>query len=285
MSETKNETSSLKPKSRFRRAAALFVLLVFLLLLAMLLAQRFWAHRNGYFKPDYPRVALTEDSDYETIFLQTGLGRAAVDKLLADGNFQAVLDAQEAFFNPPEGSCEPLLGWFTREDRLAEPGPPLADLQPGDVVLTLSTHSLGWRHGHAGLALDEANTLECVVLGTDSVINSAAHWNRYTNYVVLRLKDADAAFRRQIADYANAELLGIPYHLTAGFIGPKAPDPDDWQFGLQCSYLVWYAYNHFGIDLDFDGGRLVSCYDLLHADRLEIVQLYGMDPRPFADAA
>lgn len=256
--------------------AVLAALVVFVYLL-----QRFWAHRNGYFVPDYPQVALTEDSDYETIFLQTGLGRAAVDKLLAAGDFATILAAQQAFFNPPEASCTPLLGWFTREDRLESSGTPLVDLQPGDVVITLSTHSLGWRHGHAGLVIDGGTTLECVVLGTDSKLVNAAHWSTYSNYAVLRLKDITPELQQEIVKYSLEYLLGVPYHLTSGFIGPKAPDPDDWQFGLHCSYLVWYAWNHFGYDLDSDGGRLASSYDLLHSDLLEVVQVYGMDPRQF----
>lgn len=258
----------------------LAVLAAFLLLNYLL--QRFWAHRDGYFVPDYPRVALTEDSDYETIFLQTGLGRAAVDKLLSVGDFQTILNAQASFFSPPEASCTPLLGWFIREDRLTGgSGTPLVDLRPGDVLITLSTHAFGWRHGHAGLVIDGGTTLECVLLGTDSTLMNAAHWSAYSNYAVLRLKDVTPKLQRQVAEYGCGTLYGVPYRLTAGLIGPKAPAPDDRQFGLHCAYLAWYAWNHFGYDLDSDGGRLVSSYDLLHSDLLEVVQIYGMDPREF----
>lgn len=269
---------------RWKKVLLWAVIILTALLLAMYLLQRFWAHRTGYFVPDYPRVTLTEQSDYETIFLQTGLGPQAVDALLERGDFQAILDAQELFFNPPQAECQPLLGWFTREDRLTNTsGPPLADLQPGDVVLTLSTHTFGWRHGHAGLVIDNGTTLECVVLGTDSTLVNAAHWSTYSNYVVLRLKDITPQLQEEIVTYSLDNLLGVPYHLTSGFIGPKAPDPKDWQFGLHCSYLVWYAWNHFGFDLDSDGGRLASSYDLLHSDLLEVVQVYGMDPRQFLE--
>lgn len=271
----------MKVKRWQKRILCVLALLAAFLLLFYLL-QRFFAHRNGYFVPDYPRAVLTEDSDYETIFLQTGLGRSAVDKLLAEGNFQAVLDAQEAFFHPPEVACTPLLGWFTREDRLADAsGPPLADLQPGDVVITLSTHTAGWRHGHTGLVIRDGVTLECVVLGTDSTLVNSAHWTAYSNYAVMRLKDVTPELQQAVAEYGLNELLGVPYHLSSGFIGPKAPGPGDVQFGLHCSYLAWYAWNHFGYDLDSDGGRLASSYDLLHSDLLEVVQIYGMDPREF----
>lgn len=262
-----------------RALCVLAVPLAFLLLFYLL--QRFWAHREEYFVPDYERITLTENSDHETIFLQTGLGRSAVDKLLEAGDFEAILKAQDAFFDPPEAICTPLLGWFTREDRLETSGTPLVDLQPGDIVLTLSTHTCGWRHGHAGLVIDSSTILECIVLGTDSTLVNAAHWKSYSNYAVLRLKTITPELQREIMSYSLDTLLGIPYRLFSGLVGPKAPAPDEPGFGLHCSYLVWYAWNHFGYDLDSDGGRLTSAFDLLHSDLLETVQVYGMDPRQF----
>lgn len=269
-------------KKGWLRVAVAIIIIIALVVLGNYVIQRFWAHRDGYFVPDYKRVTLTEDSDYKTIFQQTGLGKAAVDKLIAENDFQAILDVQNQFFDGVEISCEPLLGWFTREDRLVEEtGPNLVDLQPGDIILTLSTHSLGWRHGHAALVINEHTTLESAVLGQDSRLGSTKSWKTYSNYVVLRIKDVTSEQQQEVVEYALNTLKGVPYHLTSGFIGPKAPDPEDPQFGLHCSYLVWYAWNHFGYDADSDGGRLVSCYDLLHSDQLEIVQIYGMDPREF----
>lgn len=253
-------------------AAAAAVCLCFYLL------QRYWAHRGGQFIPDYPRVELTPASGYETIFLQTGLGQAAVDNLLGEGKFQTVLEIQESFFAPPQLECTPLLGWFTREDRLESSGPALIDLQPGDILLTLSTHTGGWRHGHAGLVIDRDTVLECAVLGTDSLLAGTAHWNRYSNFAVLRVKGADAAQRQNVADYAVETLLGVPYRLTTGLLGDKALEPGDSGFGLHCIYLPWYAWNRFGYDLDSDGGRLVTATDLLRSDQVEVVQIYGMDP-------
>ena len=107
------------------------------------------------------------------------------------------------------------------------------------------------------------------------------HWRTYSNLAVLRVKGLDEQERAASAEYAMEHLVGIPYHLTAGFFGPKAPEPDSPGFGLQCSYLVWYAWQAAGYDLDSDGGPLASSYDLLHSDLLEVVQLYGMDPRLF----
>lgn len=248
---------------------------------AIYVSQCYFAHRDEVFVPDYPQVTLTEDSDMNTIFLQTGLGKPAVQKLLAEGNFQAILDAQELFFSPPESSCLPMLGWFTREDRLDSPATPLVDLQLGDIVLTLSTHSCGWRHGHAGLVVKENTTLESIILGEPSCLQDTAPWNTYTTYAVLRLKDVTPEQQQEVAAFALEHLTDVPYYLTAGFGKEKAPDVTEEDFGVQCAYLVWYAWNHFGYDLDSDGGKLVSTADLLHSDKVEIVQLYGFDPREF----
>lgn len=271
----------MKPNRRRKKLLIWFTVpAVFLLLFYT--AQRFWVHRTGYFVPDYPQITLTENTDYETFFLQTGLGRSAVDKLLAAGDFSVILDAQNAFFHPPKAMCSPLLGWFTREDRLMEDsGFPPVDLQPGDILLTLSTHTAGWRHGHAGLVIQDGTTLESIVLGTDSTLANSTRWRTYSNYAVLRLKNITPELQQQIIDYSLEHLLGVPYRLTSGLLFSKAPAPDSALFGTHCTYLVWYAWNQFGYDLDSDGGRLVTAYDLLHSDLLEVVQLYGMDPRIF----
>lgn len=249
--------------------------------LSFWLLQRYWAHRNGRFVPDYPRMELTEQTDAETIFLQTGLGKTATARLLEEGELQTILDAQEALFDPPPERCVPLLGWFTREDRLVSVGPPLVDLRPGDILLTLSTHTAGWRHGHAGLVIDGDAVLECALLGQDSRLTDVEHWNTYSSYAVLRVQGTEKELGQSVADYATEHLLDVPYRLTIGLWGEKEADPDSAGFGLHCIYLPWYAWKQFGYDLDGDGGRVVTAQDLLRSDLLEVVQVYGLDPGLF----
>lgn len=258
------------------------------------------AHRTAPFVPDYPREDLgpillqhrLENEDYRILFLQTGLGRSAVDRLLDAGaaGVARILETQEAFFRPPKVVCEPLFGPFVKEDHLETPdgerawGPPISDLRPGDILLTYSTHSLGWRHGHAGLVVDTArggSTLEAVLVGTDSAVADAGHWRDYSNYVVLRLREMTPELQKDLADYALEHLDGVPYRLTSGLSGLK--EPGDGAFGVQCSYLVWYAFQHFGYDLDSDGGRLVTVNDLARSPLLEPIQLYGLDPRTWGN--
>lgn len=179
--------------------------------------------------------------------------------------------------NTSNVECRSMLGWFTREDRLEVAGPEVPEPQPGDILVTLSTHSLGWRHGHAGLVIDENTILECGVWGEDSALRKINHWNTYSNYALLRVKGITKTKQQQVRDYALENLVDVPYHLSSGFIGPKAPSKEAPYFGLQCAYLVWYAWNHFDYDLDSDGGRLVTASDLLNSDNVEVVFRYGME--------
>lgn len=174
--------------------------------------------------------------------------------------------------------CIKLLGWFTMEDRVPkEDANPPANLQSGDILVTLSTHSLGWRHGHVGLVLDSETVLECVALGEKSRVVKTKHWGTYSGYTVLRVRDATEELRQEVASYAKEHLCGVPYHLSAGLIGKKNRDIDATYFGMQCAYLAWYAWNHFGYDLDGDGGRLVTARDLLDSDAVEVVESFGGD--------
>lgn len=246
------------------------------------LLQDVWAHRHGYFTPDYEMVELTERSDYETITAQTGLGRPAIERLISSGEMETIREIQSTFFTKAEVECAPIFGWITRSDRIEKKqSPPMVDLQPGDIILSLSTHSIGWRHGHAGLVLDEKYVLECTTLGKNSSIVKVKEWKSYSNYAVLRVKEATQETREEVVSYAKENLCNMPYHLSAGFIGEKAPAIEETYFGLQCAYLVWYAWQHFGYDLDSDGGRLVTAQDLLDSKHLQMVQVYGLDPRTF----
>lgn len=276
--------------------------LLLVLFLLNLVLQTFWAHRQPQFVPDYLRVDLSavleqtalSSEDYDLILQQTGLAKPAVDALLAYGEWgiQRIQDTQNRFFSTPSVDCVTLIGGrFTCEDRLVDANGdaavsvPLAPLEPGDVIVTFSTHTFGWRHGHAGLVVDteEGLTLEAVMMFSDSAQKYAWHWETYSNFMILRVKDADTETRQSVAEFALAHLDKIPYHLTSGIFGPKAPDPDG-PLSAQCAYLPWYAWQAFGYDLDSDGGKIVTVLDLAESPLVEIVQVYGIDPRSVAQA-
>ncbi|MEG2118796.1 MAG: hypothetical protein RRY53_00470, partial [Pseudoflavonifractor sp.] len=261
-----------------------------------LFLQTIWVHRIPFFSPDYPKVDLTDtleqsaltENDYDTVFQQTGLARPAVDALLAQGpaGVAQITATQEGFFTPSAARCVELIGGhFTCEDRTVDSGGsasysvPLAPLAPGDIIVSFSTHTFGWRHGHAGLVADPARgiTLEAVVMGSDSAQMDVQHWRTYSNFMVLRVKGASDELRRQVADFGFAHLDGIHYGLLSGIFGTKAPPPTE-DLVAQCAYLPWYAWQAFDADLDGDGGKIVTVADLASSPLVEVVQVYGIDP-------
>lgn len=291
-----HETSNARHKKRRWLWAAVPLGILLLLFCLNLALQTFWAHRQDYFVPHYDMLPLTSilkqetlsGDDYALLFRQTGLAKPAIDNLLSHGEQGAAIieETQRGFFSAPTPECVTLLGGrFTCEDRLrdADENPvyavPLAPLEAGDIILTFSTHTFGWRHGHASLVVDPVNdvTLEAVSLGSYSALVNAQHWRTYSNFMVLRVKDATEADRQQVVRFALEHLNGIPYSLLAGIFGDKAPDPAD---GLtaQCAYLPWRAWESDGRDLDSDGGRVVTVLDLAQSPLLAVVQVYGMDP-------
>ena len=243
--------------------------------------QRYVAHKDKPFTPKYDKVELTESTDYKTIFLQTGIGKAAAEKLINEDRFDEILESQNLFFKNDDVECYPLMSWLTREDRLSNELIKFYDLQPGDILVTLSTHSFGWRHGHAAIVLNDHETVESIKLGCDSSKENIYYWQDYSNVALLRVKDKTDVERAAVADFSLNKLIGKPYSIFSGFGSKKAPDIDGNNLTLHCSYLAWYAWNSFGVDLDSDGGRLVTTYDILHSDKVEIVQLYGLNPNDF----
>ena len=272
------------------------VVLVALVLLWLFL-QYVIPHFHKPFRPDYGRIDLSsilaqdtlDQGDYQVLYTQTGLGKVAIDDLRAQGQagVDQILATQAAFFEPPgEGSCSPL-GITTREHRFWDEdghmllAAPLAPLKEGDIILSFSTHTAGWTHGHAGLVIDpeRGTTLESVVLGSPSGRMGVDHWRSYTTMMVIRPK-ADDATRHRVVELAEEYLDDIPYSLLSGVFGDKF-QPLDGPHNAQCGYLPWYAWMAVGIDLDGDGGRVVAPPDLAMSDRVEIVQIYGIDPAQY----
>ncbi len=209
--------------------------------------------------------------------------------MLGEEGIAQILDTQAAFFTPPnDGTCS-LLGITTREHRvLDEDGhilyaAPLAPLKEGDIILSLSTHTAGWTHGHAGLVVDpdpdRPVTLESVVLGSLSDTMDTNHWRSYTTMMVLRPK-ADDETREQVAEFALEYLDGIPYSLVSGLFGDKLQALDG-PHSAHCGYLPWYAWMSAGLDLDGNGGRVVAPADLAMSQDVEVIQLYGIDPERY----
>lgn len=284
------------------------------------------AERKIHYSPDYPREdlapyleadALTPEA-YELLYRQTGLSQVAVDTLRGENRQEELLLAQEHLFADVETECSCSFLLFHETQRnISADGTMIPVVEDGDILITFGSHFLGWRNGHAGIVVDadEGLTLEALTLGKDSDILTLESWAQRPSFAVLRLRDASAEERAQIALYAREHLAQIPYRLTAGIWRPELSDAQPRLTvsigaeeasrqpevgaeeasgqsedgadgargreaelrGTQCAHLVWYAYRQFGYDLDSDGGSLVTPRDLYDSPLLEVVQIYGME--------
>ncbi len=262
--------------------------------------------QNLYSLVRNPRLS---EGQIQIVSQQTGVSESVVRQLLEQGMWRRLLQIQETYFasievecmkSTPLTVCEKVSGVESREVEWV----PLRD---GDILITKNSRFLGWRNGHAGLVVDaeEGIVLEALVLGTDTGLFSVDRWKEYPSLKILRLKEQfvygsqedmvsvnrgeSTVLRSEwAADYGKGQLCGIPYRLTAGVcerlwerIGGKPNDlpgaipsrPKVW--GTQCAHLVWYAYQQAGIDLDADGGLIVTPSDLSDSPYLEVVQAYG----------
>ena len=120
--------------------------------------------------------------------------------------------------------------------------------------------------------------LEHMSVGNNSILSYAKKWGNYPAFAVLRYPDKIKA--KKAAKYAQEKLLDIPYSIFAGLI-EKDKSKNDEISSSHCSHIVWQAYKAVGVDLDSNGGRIVTPKDLAKSDKLKLVQIFGLDPKDF----
>lgn len=264
----------------------------------------FWtvhAEQEIHYTPEYEKQDLTiflnkigennlTTAEYELLYRQTGLSRVAIDALCRQNRQNEILNAQERFFADVETQCECDFLLFQENINTACLMPDernvIPVLEDGDILITFSSHFLGWRNGHAGIVVDAEKglTLEAISLGKNSMILSVESWRNCPEFAVLRLRDVPEEIRKEIAVYAREHLVDIPYRLSAVnyYSVQEKRNAEAEQSavvsGTHCAHLVWYAYRQFGYDLDSDGGIIVTPRDLFESPFLEVIQVYGMKP-------
>ena len=274
----------------------LAILIFFAGCAAFLLAAAAVVDSGARWVPDYGKIDLAAstatprgewtDEDYKALTMQTGiLSREALDELPVEW-----LELyQNAFFFEGTVRHDAIIPGFSFQDLLFDPATDevfyatVVHLYPGDVVVTSSTHTLGYRHGHSALILSNDRMLQSISAGAKSrasylnEIEEGLFWYlRCTNFMVLRLKDASAETRKEIADLADEQLQGIPYSLTVGIFSKKNQGASPGQ--THCAHLVWQAFKNCGYDVDADGGPVVTPRDIARSEHFEVVQVYGFDP-------
>lgn len=212
---------------------------------------------------------------------QTGLSEKTIAKMLQENRGAELIRLQEIYYAPitiESLQTTPITvsEWLAEEPITGCQGMPLVDVQNGDILITKNSRFLGWRNGHAGLVVDAEKglVLEALMLGSPSKLCSIERWEKYPSFQVLRLKE-EKSLATQVADYAAENLVNIPYHLLADVLKSSKADELAIPTGTHCAHLVWYAYKQFGMDLDSDGGIIVTPEDIRNSPYLEVVQSYG----------
>lgn len=252
--------------------------------------------RSAHYTPPYAKQdilpLLQKDSrteaETELLYRQTGL--TAPSLMALKDRPDEILAIQEAFFRDYELEHEGV-ATFTAHDRILgyrmqENGQtgvqscliPFAPLEEGDVIVTSSCHTFGWRNGHAALVVDveKGLTFECIGPGCESGYGDLLWFKTAANFLVLRLKDKTADERREIAEYAVQHLGGLRYSIFTGIFSPK--DQGDAPKTTHCSHLVWQAFKKFGFDIDSDGGPVCTAKDIANSGCFELIQVFGFDP-------
>lgn len=141
-----------------------------------------------------------------------------------------------------------------------------------------TTHVSGWRLGHACLVVDgdREKIAEALGPGTQSWITDASTFSNLANFMVLRPK-FDKEFRAEVAQYAKDNLIGADYNFSIGILSKKYNEKEFTR--TQCAHLVWYAYRHFDVDLDSNGGLVVTPPEIANSPYVEIVQIFGFHPQ------
>ena len=187
---------------RKKKIGWLCLLLAAVLAISGTVTQTVVHNRVIHYTPDYAMIDLTpilahetfSEDDYRTLFYQTGLGPAAIDELRLREDFAAELTAfQKNFFAPVTVDCRRMAITTCMEFTVDEDGDEIsafrtAPTHTGDVAAMLSSHSFGWRHGHAGLLVSETQVLEAAMIGTDSAVYPLTMWTGHPTFILLRYK-------------------------------------------------------------------------------------------------
>lgn len=282
--KTKNQKRK-KMNRKKKLAVALACFLVFVssvlggLQLGVLYTDKMWKHwYPDYEKTDISPILAKEeltDGDYAVLYAQTGLTKIGIDGLRERGDLPRILKIQDYYFQKQTVSCD-RFNPYTYLETVENEGI-YAALEDGDIIVSATTHVSLWRLGHACLVVDGKYEViaEALGPGTQSRLASASTFADLANFMVLRPK-FDKEFRAEVAAYARENLIGAEYNFSIGILSKKY-NKDKFE-RTQCAHLAWYAYRHFGIDLDSNGGLVVTPPEIANSPYVEIVQIFGFDP-------
>lgn len=267
-------------------------LMVFILVLCfiVLYVWHYASTLEEFYMVPYEKVDISElirnekisADDFHEVFRQTGVSPAAAKELIKNKEFHLLDRLNDLYFEKPDIKKEYIVYPITSQERNSLQSTPLVNLKKGDILLTFNTQTLNWRHGHCGIVLDgeDGILLEHMSVGQTSCRTLEEDWRAYPGFIVLRYPDEKISARA--AEYAEEHLVDIRYSIFAGIIKKDKSDEDVPTYS-HCSHIVWQAYKAAGVDIDANGGSIVTPKNLAMSDKLEIVQIYGINPEKYED--
>ncbi len=266
------------------------ILLYSLIIVAILFVWHLIVANTIIYVPDYQQKDISElikennlsADDYMTIYRQTGVSPYLAKEMLEREDYEELEQLNKLYFQKQEIDKTFIAYPITVEERNKNQLTPIAKLKKGDILVTFNTHTFGWRHGHCAIVLNENSDtlLEHMSIGEVSCKTALGSWRGYPSFVVLRYKDEEVA--KKAAEYAEKNLLDIPYNILAGVIKKDKSD-ETAVSSSHCSHIVWQAYKSTGVDIDDNKGIFVTPKDIAMSDELEVIQIYGMNPKKYTD--
>lgn len=239
----------------------------------------FFVQKNFIDLSEYFEKTNLSDKDYIDIYKQTGLSPYIAKKLLNDKKDEDIIELQKLYSNKPVISKEFIFFPTTLEEVNKGKTADIVEIKKGDILISFSTNTLNWRHGHCGLILDDGGSiLEHASIGSTSFITNYKNWEEYANFIVLRYKDEIVA--EMAAEYAKENLVDIKYSIFSGIINKDMSAMEEIEHS-HCSHIVWQAFKAVGVDLDYNDGLLVTPKDISKSEKLNVIQVFGLNPDNF----
>lgn len=269
-------------KKKAVKITAIVLASVLLVLLILELGSIIMATLAHPWSPNYEREDISklldgelDDADYDTLYRQTGLTRIGIDDLLAAGRRTKILKIQDSFFAKDDYESELFGAFVCAYDRKGGVPYEYPILRDGDVICCFSTYLSFIEIGHCGIVIDGERGIiaESAGYSTELKLVSAEGFFTCTSFIVLR-PDCDEEIRSAAVEYVKENMLGAKYDILAGIFEKKDREP---LRATHCSHAVWYAYNKVGVEIDSNGGKIVTPKDISLSENLKIVAVRGVD--------
>lgn len=273
---------------KFLKTKKAFAIILFLCF-TLLYFRHLNSEKQAFYQVDYPKQDISSilkketltDSDYETVFEQTGVSPEGARDMIQSGQTDLLNILNDMYFEKPDIEKTFIAYPVTAAERNKDQITPIVDLKNGDVLVTFNTHTLDWRHGHCSIVVDADRgiMLEHMSIGNTSCLTYAENWGKFPAFVVLRYPDEKIA--QEACEYAKEHLVGIDYNILAGVIKKDKSD-EEFPESSHCSHIVWQAYKAVGIDIDETGGIFVTPENIAMSNKMNVVQIYGLDPKDYS---